>query len=356
VISPRRIISVVLGAALAVGVLIALRLSVFAPSRPGPAADSQTPAGRDITPKPQPVARATIPRIVIPDSPRSQPVSQPVTTQPAPRTQPAVAVVPDTFEAQLKAGKQALRKGQPAQALEYLQRANTLRPDDAAALQWLATALQANDKHAETIPLYRKLIKLHPDDTTARFNLAMALGREEKFHEAQRVYWELLDIDPDHVEAHVNLAMLYQHQCKLGDARREWEKVIHLDPKSFQAYEGLGEVLTDLGKNDQAMDAFAQAAVLQPKVASAWLNYAASATSAGAAGKAIVALDRALQLAPYDAEAWSMRGDILLELYRTTKNERHARQAVAAWKQSLELQPEQPRLRKLLNTYSRFDK
>lgn len=336
-------------------VLALLRVTLLGPSRSS--VDTPPPAAVSGNPTPPPVR---IRKVHAPpqSAPADPPSTLPVATRPAPRIQPAAsapAPVADTFDAQLAAGKQALRKGRPSESLRFMQRAVTLRPEETTGLQWLVTALEANDRHAETIPLLKTLLRRNPGDTTARYNLAMALGRQGDYLQAEDVYWELLEIAPDHVEARINLAMLYQHECRLGAARRQWENVIQRDPKSFVAYEGLGEVLTDLGKTDEAMDAFAHAATLQPKVASAWLNYAASATAAGAAGRAITALDRALKLAPYDAEAWSMRGDILLELYRTTRNEQHARRAVQAWKKSLTLLPEQPRLRARLKTYSRFD-
>jgi len=65
------------------------------------------------------------------------------------------------------------------------------------------------------------------------------------------------------------------------------------------------------------------------------------------------ALRKSLALAPHDAEAWAMLGDISLEIYRAKGDRPRAIEAVQAWKRSLEIDPNQPRLTKLVRIYDR---
>ncbi len=303
---------------------------------------------RAIKPKSStPVKPQTIPAIPLP-RPSSRPAS--------PDRKPASSPVSGSFRAKMLDADKALAAGRNKESIALFREAVELSPSNPDALRGLAMGLLAAEQFQEAIDLYRKLIELAPEDRTARFNLALARAREGDFAEAEKTYWELLKRYPDFVQARANLGTLYQTQGKLGAARRQWSEVIRLSPKLIKGHEAMGEILMDLEKPAEAMEAFAEAAKLQPKQAAAWLNYAAAAAEAGSGGRALAALQQAIKLAPLDSEAWSMRGDMLLELYRAKNERKLLRQAVQAWKKSLEIDPSQDKLRELLKTYSRFDK
>ena len=63
-------------------------------------------------------------------------------------------------------------------------------------------------------------------------------------------------------------------------------------------------------------------------------------------------LQRAIELAPYDAEPWRMLGDVKLQLYRATKDKALLAGAVTAWQKSLNLDTNQPELKKRLDLYA----
>lgn len=365
----KSIFSGLIGAAVAIAILIVLRSTVFKQPTPSktPAnatrqghatniADTNAPVFEQNETKIKssekieisaPSPAQIFPRKHITSQPAKQLTAKPASQHPPLATQP----VELTPESQMKAGDRALAEGNIKKALIHFHKAVDLGPDNPEALRGLAMAMLGGKIFDQAIPVYQKLLELVPDDKVAKFNLALALAREAKFLQAEKVYLNLLEQQPDYIEARSNLAMMYQTQAKLKSARRQWLTVIRQAPKYADAHTGLGEVLMDLKNYNGAMYAFAEAVKLQPKNVSARLNMATAAKEAGSGGRALYALRKALELAPKDSEAWTMFGDISLEIYRAKRESDRIIEAVAAWKASLKLDPHQPRLRELIEIY-----
>ncbi len=242
------------------------------------------------------------------------------------------------------AADRALAANDPNEAVEMMYRAVELNPIRLASLRGLAVSLVAARRFRETVPTYDCILAMDPNDRTARFNLALALSRLRDFGRAENEYRVLVEKNENFIEARYNLAMLYHAQGKLQYARQTWVKVIELAPKTASAHGMLGEVYMDLDKPAEAMDCFAEAAKLKPKEVAGWLNLAAAARRAGSYGRALVALSRAEKLAPEDALVQYRRGELLLELHRTTEKPELLTQAITAWRRSLKLDPSQTEL------------
>ncbi len=391
----RPILSALLGGALGVAVLLVLRFTVLRKTEPSEPPIERKPRAQlpsDETEQPPPplpdekTDPAAPDHADRPDEPgQTDPAQQPTFPEPAPDLPPdksatadaqfpnpansrskaehmlaalepidlsAPAASTDTVGDAIRRGNIALNQDQPDIAEAHFRKALQADEHNPDALGGLAMALLMAGKHKESIPVYWDLIGVKPDAYNAYHNLALALVRSGQRMEAERVYLLLLDRKPDFIEGRANLATLYQARGKLADAARHWRKVLDLDPERPDAWANLGEVLFDLGEMQDSMKAYAEAAKLQPENASAWLNYAAAAQAAGSGGRAILALQRALELAPQDAEAWRMLGDTKLEIYRARDDQTMLKEAVEAWQKSIQLQPDQPELKKHLNLYA----
>lgn len=275
----------------------------------------------------------------------------------------AVAGLADDPRAMIASGDRALARGDYRTADVCFSRAVELAPKDLDALQGLAMVLVTAYRYAEAVPVYRRLIDLAEPQhdqalvRAATFNLAVALSRLGQFDEAGTLYRQLLDRDKDFVQARFNLATLQQAQGQLSDAAASWQAVIAqadklTSPDAATAYSCLGQVLMDLEQPAKAMDVYARlASKLTPDSADAWLDLSAAARQAGSYGRAVEAIKRALEIAPDNDDAWARLGGLYLELHRATgKNEFLAR-AVDAWQRSMQLQPNQPAIRSLLDQY-----
>jgi len=263
----------------------------------------------------------------------------------------------DQVAACLAAGDKALANDQPALAVEQFSKAVNLDSSNVEALKGLATALVADKRFDEAVPIYDTLIALTPKDRTARFNLAVALSRTRQFQRAQQVYRQLIEQDPNDLRPQYNLATIYQAQGKFTDAKAAWEMLLtHADrlapADAAAAYTAYGDVLLTVGKAAEAMTALAEPTKLQPDNPTAWLNFAIAARSAGSYGRAIVATKKAATIAPTDASIWNRLGALCLEVHRATGQTEMLAEALAAWRESLRLNPDQPQLADTVETYS----
>jgi tetratricopeptide (TPR) repeat protein len=241
-------------------------------------------------------------------------------------------------------------EGNDSRAAEHFANSAELDPSGLAALQGLANAMASAQRYEGSVEVYRRIVELSPSDPVARFNLAVALSRVRRFDEAEALYLQLLAENDSFAQARYNLASLYQVQGKLKRAVEVWRKVVAQAPHLPSAHAALGEALMDLNRPKEAMAAYAEAAKLAPNDAGFWLNLSVAARSAGSVGRAIVAASRASQLVG-DAATWRFLGQQWLELHRVTDKEEFLTRAVEAWRESLLLDPNQPDLRKMLETY-----
>jgi Flp pilus assembly protein TadD len=221
--------------------------------------------------------------------------------------------------------------------------------EELVALKDQADALTLAGRHEQAAEVYRRIITLDPTDRTNRFNLAVALGRMRLFSQAEEVYVQLLAEHPDFVQARYNLASLYQVQGKLTQACQQWQQVVHQAPRLVSAHVALGAALLDLGQAKAAADAYAEAAKLRSDDVGIWMGLAQAARAAGELGRAATAAQKAAQLSKTDPAAWRLLGDILVDSHRATGQDNFFTEAADAWRRSLELDGNQPDLRRLLD-------
>ena len=102
------------------------------------------------------------------------------------------------------------------------------------------------------------------------------------------------------------------------------------------------------------MDAYAKATKFTPDDPVAWLNLSATAQSAGSLGRAVAAIRQAIKLTPRDADCFSRLGDVLLDVHQLRNDRQSLQDAVDAWQQSLNLNPNQPALVRQVEQYRKL--
>jgi len=297
-----------------------------------------------------------------PPSPPVAPEPEPIVTPPAPAP-PTAAELAAKRRAMLKHANDALVAGKVDVAISRFQAILATRPTDPEARRGLALAYTAGRQYDKTIPLYRALLADEPSLAAERFNLATAYARLGKITAAETQYLELLRQHPSHIEGRCNLALLYSvAEGKLHAAKAQWLLAIQAAPNHVRAHTGLADTLTELQDNKAALAHYARAAHIQKTNAPAYLAFAVSAARAGSAGRAILAVRKALAIkpkadaakndVPLNATELCLAGDLLLELHRETQTDTLLPEAVAAWKRSLEANPDQPALKKRIQAYA----
>ncbi|MGI9212061.1 MAG: tetratricopeptide repeat protein, partial [Methylococcaceae bacterium] len=145
---------------------------------------------------------------------------------------------PDHFDALQLMGALAGQKGQPQQALAYLDRALQVRHDQPEIHYNRGIILQRLDRLEEAVTSYRNALKQDSRHLEARNNLGLVLQQLGRWNEALAAFNEVLTRKPDYAEVYVNK----------------------------------GNVLKDLDRLTEALDCYDQALTLKPDYAEAWYN------------------------------------------------------------------------------------
>lgn len=226
-----------------------------------------------------------------------------------------------------------------------------MNPSHIDALEGLAIVLARAGRREEAIPVYKNLLELGSQKREVRFDLAIACMEARQFGQAEQLFKELLDEDETDMKSRYNLATVYHATGKLHDAKDAWQEIARLRPDFIGAREKLGEVLLDLGDAKAAMKEYLHVANLRRDDVDAWRNLAIAADAAGSLGRATVALQKAIELKPDRADIRADMGNLKLRLHRETGEKKFLVEAVAAWRESLKLDKDQPDIRKKLETY-----
>ena len=199
---------------------------------------------------------------------------------------------------QLAVAKRALATSRPAEAIAACDRTLSFHPEDVEALSLKAEALIAMARLADAAVTYEHLVALRSDDVRVRYNYAVVLSRLERFPEARRQYESVLSRQPGHAKAMYNLAVIFQDEGKLSRAAELWAKVTDASPELASAWFKRGTVALRLDDYAGAAEAFTHADRLEPSQPDTLTNLGIGHYGQGQFAEAVAAYQRALKVAP----------------------------------------------------------
>ncbi len=204
----------------------------------------------------------------------------------------------------------------PAAALEPLQRAAEMMPDDARSKWLLGTALEMNGKIELAIVQYQAARKLDDQDPEIRNSLGNALLITGHLSEAEAMYREALSLDHNAEplrQSHRGLAEALIAQKKLEEAAHELAAYLELRPSDAGARIERASVLIDLGKYDDAFAELDRSAAAGPESLRALKLRTQIAFQTKHYDAALAALQKAIVLAPHDPDLAAQLGHMYLE-------------------------------------------
>jgi Tfp pilus assembly protein PilF len=139
-----------------------------------------------------------------------------------------------------------------------------------------ANQLLAQSKPAEALELLQEAAKLSPEDEDVHYNLGIALSRLNRNDEAVKEYQEALRIFPDYAEVHNNLGNLYVRMGKREEAVQQFEQAVKINPEYASAWNNFGSLLQQLGRTNDALENFRKASQLDTNYWQARFNLATS--------------------------------------------------------------------------------
>ena len=195
-------------------------------------------------------------------------------------------------------------------------------------------------RHAEAVPLYRKLVETFPEEESHLLALAWALHDSGKPEEAaacfERLFRKELARKLFTGFAYDELVRIYR-EGKNGEALISvCERAAAAQPEDVGLLQTLGEAYLAAGTAAEALRVFEKLTALEPDAPENWCALGDARLAAGDPGEAEAAYSRAAEIDPADAAAFFSRlADGLLRAGYPEK-------AQAAMERCLALSPDEP--------------
>ena len=153
---------------------------------------------------------------------------------------------PDNFDSQMKAAELFYQIQRFEGALEFLKRANQLKPDDHGVMVQLGNANFDSDKYDEAEKWYLAALAKKPDDVNVRTDLGLTFvfRSTPNYDRAIQEFKRSLDTDPNHIQTLQNLTVAYTKKGDVSNARSTLAKLESIDPANT-AIAKLREGLSD---------------------------------------------------------------------------------------------------------------
>lgn len=203
-------------------------------------------------------------------------------------------------------------------AVEVYLHACDLEPDDFDAQLNLGVCYQQMGEIQQAVERFHNAIEIDSDRPHAFVNLGVAYDTQGKYYEAIHSYKDALERDNHQPLVLVNLSHTYMKQDRLKISRATLETALKVDDQLAPAHEALGYCLFRMQDYDGAERAYRSAALYDTKLPNTYAGL----------------------------------GSIYALRYIQDKSRSELRdRALEYWHRSLELEPDQPRIRKLVAKY-----
>ena len=207
----------------------------------------------------------------------------------------------------------------PAEAKSEYEKAIALGPKMAAAYQNLGVTLIPTDPAAAIEPL-QHAAELVPEDARTKWLLGVALEATKKDALAIEQYEAAEKLDPKSVEIHNSLGFAVLKAARAGEAETEFRATLSLLPPgqpagaaADQAHKGLLQALLAEKKTDDAATESGAYLAAHPDDASVELEHASLLVEAGKDDEALAELDKAAAAGPESLRALKLRAAIYFQ-------------------------------------------
>jgi predicted TPR repeat methyltransferase len=235
----------------------------------------------------------------------------------------------------------AIQAGQPAQAIDLLQRAVAAAPDSPEPHNNLGLALQRTGRLDAALAAFERAVALKPQLADAHYNLAVVARTTGRTSRAEQAYRAALGHDARLASAYIELGALLQSQHRLDEAAYIYRRALTIRDDYAPILSNLALVLHQQGKLDEAIDLAERAAAAEPTSSELATNLGILLQERGRLDEAGTALARAIAARPDYAPAHAHAGLLAHERGDTET-------AIARFRQTLALKPDDEDARYLL--------
>ncbi|GEM_PF-408329 len=160
----------------------------------------------------------------------------------------------------------------PAQALEFFDKALQLEPMDAGALIGKGVALRQLNRVTEALTCYDLVLQNDSDNVFAWMNKGVLLQTEKRPTEAIQCFDRVLQKEPDNHHALFGKINALKAMNKMEEALHELEVLVLRQPRNPIFLYSLGNTLGQMNQPDSAKKRYEEALDVNPYMAEAWNN------------------------------------------------------------------------------------
>jgi tetratricopeptide (TPR) repeat protein len=224
----------------------------------------------------------------------------------------------------------------------------TAHPQSGFAWKALSVSLELQGKDA--LQPLEKAAQLLPEDAEAHNNLGTALRRVGRLDGAVASYRRALEIKPDIAEVYNNLGNVLRDGGQFDDAIAAFRRALDLKPNFAKSHNNLGNTLQDLGRLDDAAASYGRAIAFEPDYAEAHNNLGISLRQQSRAAEAELSCRRALGIDPNFPAAIRLLADLYSDRGQFAEAEALFRRAISMEPDSPEAWAGIPGLRRMTSS------
>lgn len=223
-------------------------------------------------------------------------------------------------------------QGHLDQSIETLKKVIKLDPNCLSAYNNLGSAYFSQGKFSEAIQAYRTALEKQPDYVDANYNLGLALIKNNELDAAVTLLENLLENLPTHFAARFHLACTLMRQEKISQAEKHFLKIEEAHPFHFETQTNLATCFLKQGALKEARKHYTNALELAPQDTQVLFNLGVIDTQLDNIDTAIQFYQRAIQVNPDFFEAHNNLGTVFLL-------KQHIGLALHHFKEALRIQP-----------------
>lgn len=214
-------------------------------------------------------------------------------------------------------GLALIRLGRPGDALTYLEKARSQKPNNVEPLLALAQANVASGHLSSAKDYYLKATQLIPDSAEAWYGLGITSRSLAKQLSRQ-------SIKPGNSASQVDAA-----KKDLDTAAQAMSRAVQIDPHNIKIHMLLGESFRLLNDRDESIREYETVIQTRRDFEPAYIGLANAYWQFGGIDEALPPLKKALELAPSDSEANALMAQFLLQKRQLDDARRFAQRALA---------------------------
>jgi tetratricopeptide (TPR) repeat protein len=168
----------------------------------------------------------------------------------------AARVRPTYWAAHYNTGLALLDAKRFGEALSSLERANSLKPDEADVDEALGRAYGGVGDTTKAVMSFKRAIEINPEMFESYNDLGALYFKNENYELAVANFGQALRLKPEATASRYNLGLCYARQRRYSDATQELERVVSASPDDAEALYELGITYEQMGRRDEAVSAF----------------------------------------------------------------------------------------------------